>query len=125
MARRLNHSAFVTSLEAERAARGVSWRRVAQDTDIDISAIHRILKGTVPDVGKYVALADWIGAPVEQFLEGSQPPILVGRSTKSLVIESRIDLPQERWDMFVDLVRQAFALAQVDGHQSFDSPHGG
>jgi hypothetical protein len=61
MSRTFNQQAFLAALEQTRASRAVSWRKVAQDTGIEVTALHRILNGTVPDIGKYIALTGLAG----------------------------------------------------------------
>ena len=59
MSRTFNQKAFQVALEQSRASRSVSWRKVAQDTGIEVTALHRILHGTVPDVGKWLFDFEW------------------------------------------------------------------
>jgi transcriptional regulator with XRE-family HTH domain len=71
------------TLDAERQARGLSWRDVAAETGLSPSTFSR-LPGKQPNLDGYVAMCRWLGMPMETFskrrvvkVDGSLEPALV------------------------------------------------
>ena len=112
MSRTFNQEAFLAALERSRASRAVSWRKVAQDTGIEVTALHRILNGTVPDVGKYIALTDWLGVSVETFIDGAAPTVLVRRDTQATSVEVNCSIPTNKIEALHQVVQSAVELAR-------------
>jgi transcriptional regulator with XRE-family HTH domain len=84
--RRTFHAgAFFAALDAEREARGVTWKRVAGDTGVSASTLTRIGQGRKPDVDTLAALSTWAGLDPKDFMRGKrdkeQPETLAMIST--------------------------------------------
>jgi len=56
-----DHDALVTALERARQDRGLSWRQVAVEADLEPSTLVRIVGGRTPDLPRFAALVDWLG----------------------------------------------------------------
>src|SRR5690606_15569759 len=93
----------------------MSWRRVAQETHIEVTALHRILRGTHPDVSKYVALTDWMGTAMDAFMDGIPPEVLTNDTTGSLHVQVPHGVSPHRWEAFKCVVTSAIRLLQDDG----------
>src|SRR5437899_10323825 len=65
---RLNVQALYAALDAERSARGMSWRQVAKDVGISPSTLTRMANGHRPDVDAFAALTKWLGTPGETYM---------------------------------------------------------
>ena len=66
-------SGFFSALDAERAARRLSWRRVADEAGVSASTLTRMSQGKRPDVDGLVRLSGWAGLKVEQFTAPADP----------------------------------------------------
>lgn len=68
MPQKLIHvEALVAALDAERQARGLSWRQLAKEAGISPSTLTRMQQGKSPDVNSFPALTTWLGIPAERF----------------------------------------------------------
>ena len=113
MSRTFNQQAFKVALEQSRASRSVSWRKVAQDTGIEVTALHRILHGTVPDVGKYVVLTDWLGVGMETFFDGPAPTVTVRTGSHTVSVEVNCAIPESKIEALHQVVEHAVDLARL------------
>lgn len=75
-----NHG-FFASLDAVRATRGLTWRRVADEAGVSSSTLTRIGQGRRPDVESFASLVTWAGLSGDDFLGG----VRVARSLAPLV----------------------------------------
>jgi transcriptional regulator with XRE-family HTH domain len=72
---RLNVKSLYAALDAERSARGMSWRQLAKEVGISPSTLTRMANGHRPDVDAFAALTRWLGTPSETYLVyGDEPP---------------------------------------------------
>ena len=65
--RRFDPQALYAALEAERSARGVTWKQIARETGVSVSTITRTRHGGRMEVDGVLALVGWLGVPVEAF----------------------------------------------------------
>jgi transcriptional regulator with XRE-family HTH domain len=63
----LHVDALVAALDAERSARGFSWRQLAKDAGVSPSTLTRMQQGKSPDVNTFSALTRWLDIPAERF----------------------------------------------------------
>jgi len=71
--RRTFHAAgFFAALDAEREARGVTWKQVAGETGVSASTLTRIGQGRKPDVDTLAALSAWAGLDPKDFMRGKR-----------------------------------------------------
>ena len=67
-----DHAAFVEALDEARVERGLSWRQVAAQTELEPSTLQRIVAGSVPDLPRFAALIDWLSMPADAFIRRSR-----------------------------------------------------
>ena len=65
---RFDKAAFDATLDATRAARGLTWRDVAREAGVSPSTLTRLGQGKNPDVHTFAALVAWSGADAGQFV---------------------------------------------------------
>jgi len=59
--------ALVAALDAERQARGLSWRQLAKQAGVSPSTLTRMQQGKSPDVNTFPRLTTWLDIPAERF----------------------------------------------------------
>lgn len=82
---KINVPALVGALDAEREARGLSWRQLAKEIDVSPSLLSRLRNGYRPDADGFVTLVRWLGQPAEAFMLDRDPP--QGEAKPDLVAE--------------------------------------
>lgn len=65
-----DNDGFFASLDAVRATRGLTWRRVADEAGVSSSTLTRIGQGRRPDVESFASLVAWAGLRGDDFLGG-------------------------------------------------------
>ncbi|MBN9326706.1 MAG: helix-turn-helix transcriptional regulator, partial [Cellulomonas sp.] len=61
-------AAFYEALDAERQARRLNWKLVAEASGVSASTLTRMAQGKRPDVDGLAALAAWSGLAVDDFV---------------------------------------------------------
>lgn len=67
-----DHAAFVEALDEARVERGLSWRQVAAQAELEPSTLQRIVAGSIPDLPRFAALIDWLSMPADAFIRRSR-----------------------------------------------------
>ncbi|GGX92845.1 helix-turn-helix transcriptional regulator [Streptomyces microflavus] len=62
--------ALYSALDAQRTARGLSWRQLAKELQVSPSLLSRMANGLRPDADAFITLVQWLGVPAEQFAVG-------------------------------------------------------
>lgn len=85
------------ALDAQRRARGLSWRQLAEESGVSPSLLTRMGNGHRPDLDGFIALVQWLGSPAEDFMVW--PPDMPRRQTEppletqlALLLRARNDL---------------------------------
>ncbi|HKS47766.1 MAG TPA: helix-turn-helix transcriptional regulator [Amycolatopsis sp.] len=68
MSGRLDTGKLYATLDAERAANGLSWRQLAAEAGVSNSLLSRMGNGHRPDLDGFIALVQWLGMPAETFM---------------------------------------------------------
>lgn len=55
------------ALDAQRRARHLSWRQLAEEAGVSPSLLSRMGNGQRPDLDGFIALVQWLGTPAEEF----------------------------------------------------------
>jgi len=63
---------FFAALEAVRSARGLTWKKVAEQAKVPASTLTRMSQGRKPDVDSLTALCAWSGVKADDFMAGDQ-----------------------------------------------------
>lgn len=92
------------ALDAHRAAKDLTWRDVAGDTEISASTFSRMVHGQQPGLDAYVVMCRWLGMPMETFIRRRSQADSPGLFPELSVLLARHGLP--------DAQRQ-FVLAAV------------
>lgn len=115
MKRMVNVATLHSALESERDARSLSWMQVAQQSGVRLTVLARVGEGREPDLDALVALAGWLGRPVETFVvdvaaerEENREPELIS----SYLTADDADKPGTT-DAFQAVFRSAYA--QISG----------
>ncbi len=58
---------FVAALDSTRQARGLTWRKVADEAGVSASTLTRMSQGKRPDVDSLGALSRWAGLRADEF----------------------------------------------------------
>ena len=64
---RFDPPALFKALDAQRAARSLSWRDVSQETGVNASTLMRTREQGRFEVDGVLAMAGWLGRPIEDF----------------------------------------------------------
>ena len=65
-------TAFFAALDAERAARALTWKQIAEETGVSASTLTRMSQGRRPDLDGLAALVRWSGLKVDTFMGTSE-----------------------------------------------------
>ena len=69
--KRFNSRALYEALDAQRLARGVTWREVSDEIGVSVTTITRLKNGSRMEVDGMLAMVAWLGVPVETFVRES------------------------------------------------------
>ena len=61
---------FFAAIDAQRAAKGLTWKKVAEQAGVPASTLTRMSQGRRPDVDSLASLCAWSGLKVEDFVRG-------------------------------------------------------
>jgi transcriptional regulator with XRE-family HTH domain len=59
--------AFYAAIDAQRLARKLTWKRVADEAGVPASTLTRMSQGRRPDVDSFAALCTWSGLHADDF----------------------------------------------------------
>src|SRR6476659_9459837 len=70
---------FFAAVDDVRASREITWKQVAQESEVPASTLTRMAQGRRPDVDSLAALLKWSGLSADDFIldddeSESQPP---------------------------------------------------
>ena len=65
---------FHAALDAQRVAKGLTWKDVANESGVSASTLTRMSQGRRPDVDGLALLLAWSGLDATQFLPGANAP---------------------------------------------------
>lgn len=106
---------LVATIDAERRARGLSWRQVAKDAEISASTLTRMQQGKSPDVNTFFALTRWLEIPAERFYteqaSGSASPV-DPMAVVSTLLRGKKKMNPKALAALQELVNAAFKLSK-------------
>jgi transcriptional regulator with XRE-family HTH domain len=73
-------SALHSALDAERVARGLTWKDVSAESGVSASTLTRLSQGRRPDVDSLAALTSWLGMSADRFM-GVRPRLSFGAAS--------------------------------------------
>jgi transcriptional regulator with XRE-family HTH domain len=107
---RVDVARLYAALDAQRQAKGLSWRQLAHAAGVSPSLLSRMANGQRPDLDGFVALAQWLGAPVDSFTvegrdadaEQSQPEL---EAELAPLLRARRDLTEADQQYLLEIVQ--------------------
>ena len=102
--------AFLSAVDAERMARDMSWRQVAQATGISPSSLTRMAQGKRLDVDGLVAMASWAGLSLEQYYktEKSEPAVPAAVTRAAALLRADPNLSKDDAAHLESLLRASY-----------------
>ena len=101
--------AFYEALDAERSARSLTWREVAQQAHVSASTLSRMGQGKRPDVDSLAALCSWSGLSADDFVRSDskvkEPEPLAMIST---LLRADRSLSRQNAAMLDDLIKVTY-----------------
>ncbi len=64
---RFDGEAFFAALDGARAARRLTWKKVAEEAAVPASTLTRMSQGRRPDIDSLAALCTWSGLKADDF----------------------------------------------------------
>ncbi len=64
---------FYAALDSQRQSQRLTWKQVAEKSEVSASTLTRMAQGRRPDVDSLAALLQWSGLQAEAFVKGDQP----------------------------------------------------
>lgn len=84
-----DNAGFFAALDAERSARGKTWKQVAAEAQVSASTLTRMSQGKRPDVDSLSALVEWSGLDSRHFV--GKGTTVVPSSIGQVVAQFRAD----------------------------------
>jgi transcriptional regulator with XRE-family HTH domain len=101
--------AFYEALNAQRAAKKMTWRQVAVATGVSASTFTRMAQGKRPDVDSLAALCSWSGLSADDFVRSDskvkEPEPLAMIST---LLRADRNLSRQNAAMLDDLIKVTY-----------------
>lgn len=111
---RMNLRRLHDALDAQRRARDLSWRQLAEEAGVSPSLLSRMGNGQRPDLDGFVALVQWLGVPAEEFMSrpddepaGTPPPngpTPELETQLAMLLRARDDLPEADKEYLLEIV---------------------
>ncbi|WP_199430849.1 helix-turn-helix domain-containing protein [Qaidamihabitans albus] len=116
---RMDARRLYDALEAQRRARGLSWRQLAHEAGVSPSLLSRMGNDQRPDLDGFIALVQWLGSPAEEFMvwPGERPreraePTL--EAQLALLLRARTDLGDADKEYLLDIVEATMRRIRAD-----------
>lgn len=103
---------FYAALDAQRVARGLTWKQVADQSGVSASTLTRMAQGKRPDVDGLAALLTWGGLQADSFMETaprSEPDPL---TQMTLLVRGDRRLTPENKTMLEGVLRAVYGSAR-------------
>ncbi|MEU6641289.1 helix-turn-helix domain-containing protein [Saccharomonospora sp. NPDC046836] len=119
MTGRMDAQRLYDALDAQRKARGMSWRQLADESGVSPSLLSRMGNRQRPDLDGFIALVQWLGTPAEDFMiwPDEQPrtrrvPAL--ETQVALLLRAREDLSEADKEYLLDIIGATMRRIKVD-----------
>lgn len=111
------------ALDAERTARGLSWRQLAKEIGVSPSLLSRLSNDQRPDADGFATLVRWLNMPAEEFMvdvEGdrgtqSEPDLLTQLAP---LLRARQDLDKRNIAYLEEVIRATVRHVQAARKES-------
>lgn len=115
---RIDVDGLYAALDAERSARGMSWRQLAKEIGVSPSLLSRLGNRLRPDADGFATLVRWLNMPAERFMidsdgttESRPEPDLVTQLAP--LLRARQDLEKRDIAYLEEVIRAAVRHAQA------------
>lgn len=122
---RIDVKSLHAALDAERTARGISWRQLAKEIYVSPSLLARLGNGFRPDADGFATLTRWLNMPAETFMitdPGDSPdtPTPEPELTAQLapLLRARKDLTPADVEYLEDVIRATVRRAKADRNET-------
>ncbi len=122
MTGRMDTRRLYDALDAQRRARDLSWRQLAQQAGVSPSLLSRMGNGQRPDLDGFIALVQWLGAQAEEFMvwpddrpRDEQPAL---ETQLALLLRARDDLGEADKEYLLDIVSATMRRIKADRQES-------
>ncbi len=120
---KIDVSKLYSALDAERTAKGVSWRQLAHEIGVSPSLFSRLGGGLRPDVDAFVTLVRWLGISPDELMVDErdqasrldEPDLAV---QVSALLRARHDLSDNDRELLQDVFRSALKHVRTNSAQS-------
>lgn len=115
---RVNVEALVAALDAQRKEKGLSWRKLAQQADVQPSTLTRMNQGKKPDVNTLSKLVSWLGMSTEEFIDKGTSGAKTtpeAMAVASVLLRGRRKMSNEALKALEELVQAAKKLTKELG----------
>lgn len=112
---RLDVESLIAALNAERESRGLSWRKLGQETGVSPSSLTRMQQGKLPDVNTFTALTHWLRIPAEHFMASDEKVNNAEPSPMAVVstlLRGKREMTPEALKALDELVQAAFKFSK-------------
>lgn len=114
---KIDVSGLHAALDAERTARGLSWRQLAKEIGVSPSLLSRLGNDLRPDADGFATLVRWLNMPAEQFMvdtdgersEQTEPDLVTQLAP---LLRARQDLDKRDVAYLEDVIRATVRHAQ-------------
>lgn len=117
-------AAFYEALARAVAARGKTWKRVAQETGVSASTLSRMADGRRPDAASLAALSAWSGLNPAQFMLTEPPARQVRFGADALasaireMVKADIDRDGARYTLHETAMREQLHALEQELHNA-------
>ncbi len=87
---RFDLAGFHAALNAQRAAKGLTWKDVAQQSGVSASTLTRMSQGKRPDMDGFALLLAWSGLDAQRFVPTANETELVAKLAANLRADRRL-----------------------------------
>lgn len=119
---RMDARRLYDALDAQRGARGLSWRQLAEQAGVSPSLLSRMGNGQRPDLDGFIALVQWLNAPAEEFMvwPGDQRPAETPalETQLALLLRARDDLGDADKDYLMEIIGATMRRIKADRRES-------
>lgn len=105
---------FFAAVDKERDARSLTWKKVADQTEVSASSLTRMANGSGLDVDGLVTLADWAGLNLDDFARGGTDQVSSPDRMTEVVTYLRADpdLSEESAAYLESLITTAYEMVK-------------
>ncbi|MBN9104125.1 MAG: helix-turn-helix transcriptional regulator [Propionibacteriaceae bacterium] len=117
MTTKVDVGGLYAALDAERDARGVSWRQLAKEIGVSPSMLSRLGNGQRPDADGFATLVRWLNMSAEAFMieegverPGTEPDLVAQLAP---LLRARQDLDDKDVDYLEEVIRATLRHVQA------------